>query len=109
MVDLTTFSNNVDSERFEKSMQSTPVVGLKKLYLSSEGIPKEPYYSKLENATLRYVSPNRNIDADIWETFGGDSPAISFVGTWKSASSHVLTYFENDKKGQDWVDNSEQP
>jgi len=109
MADLTTFSNNVDSERFEKTMQSTPVVGLKKLYLSSEGIPKEPYFNKLENATIRYISDNRNIDANIWETYSGSRPAISFVGTWKSASSHVLTYFELDKKGQDWADNSEVP
>jgi len=104
MADLTTFSDNVDLIRFEKTMQSTRTAGVKNLYLSSKGIPKRPYYKDLVNASERYVSGNNNAKASLKETLGGSSPALSFLGEWASNSSHVLVYFELDN--EDWLDNS---
>jgi|SRR5690554_2296098 len=104
MVALATFADNPDSERFEKSMQSTRTAGVKNLYLSGKGIPKYPHYTEYENAAERYISNNRNIEAVIKQTYGGSSPALSFLGEWKSNSSHILVYFELDN--EDWLDNS---
>lgn len=104
MVELSTFSDNLDSLRFEKSMQSTRTAGVKNLYLSGKGIPKRPYYKDLVNASERYVSGNNNVEASLKETFGGSAPALSFLGEWASNSSHVLVYFELDN--EDWLDNS---
>jgi len=104
MVDLTTFVNNPDSERFETTMQSTRTAGVKNLYLSDKGIPKYPHYQDFVNASERYISDTRNIEAAIKQTYGGSSPALSFLGGWASNSSHVLVYFELDNG--DWLDNS---
>jgi hypothetical protein len=92
MVDLTTFSNNVDTVRFEQTMQSTPTAGIKNLYIADKGIPKE-VYSEYANAST-FISQNKNIVASIFSTYGGTAPAVSFIGKWKSNSSHVLTYYE---------------
>lgn len=100
MVDLTTFAANPDSERFEKSMQSTRTAGVKNLYLSNKGIPKYPRYFEYPNASS-FVSQNNNTNSTIYSSFGGASPAISFIGEWKSNSSHVLTYFE--LYNEDWI------
>ena len=92
MIDLSTFSANVDSERFEKSMQSTPVSGIKPLYISDKGIPKEileeiPRTDALMNA-------GRNIEASVYFTEDGLQPAYSFIGDWVSNSSQVLVYYQ---------------
>lgn len=91
-MNLNTFSNNPNSLRFEKSMQSTRTAGVKNLYLSDKGIPKE-VYSEYANAS-NFISQNKNIVASLFSTYGGAAPAISFMGKWKSNSSHVLTYYE---------------
>jgi len=99
VVDLSTFAANPDSERFEKTMQSTRTAGVKNLYLSNKGIPKE-VYSEYPNAQ-DFISDGNNVDASIYKTYGGSKPAVSFIGKWRSNSSHVLTYYEfgND----DWI------
>ena len=80
-------------------MQSTRTAGVKNLYLSDKGIPKE-VYREYPNAS-NFVSDNNNTDSSIFETYGGAKPAISFIGKWRSNSSHVLAYYEfgND----DWI------
>lgn len=103
MANLTTFAANPDSERFEKSMQSTGAVGIKSLYLSDKGIPKAPFYDKLEGATQNYISNNTNTESDLWLTYGGASPAISFIGEWVSVSSHVLAFFKMGEEASSWI------
>jgi len=104
VADLTTFADNQNSPRFEQTMQSTRTAGVKNLYLSGKGIPKYPHYQDFVNASERYISDSRNIEAVIKQTYGGSSPALSFLGEWASNSSHVLVYFELDN--EDWLDNS---
>jgi hypothetical protein len=99
MVDFTTFADSPDSERFEKSMQSTRTAGVKNLYLSDKGVPKQ-VFSEYANAS-NFISQNKNIVASIFSTYGGTSPAVSFVGKWKSNSSHVLTYYDFDNNN--WI------
>lgn len=100
MVDLTTFALSPDSERFEKTMQSTRTAGVKNLYLSDKGIPKYPWFEDVTNSE-NFISQNNNSNARLRYTFGGGQPAISFMGEWKSNSSHVLTYYELGN--QDWI------
>lgn len=102
MVALTTFVNNPDIERFEKSMQSTRTAGVKNLYLSNKGIPKKPY-EDIDNVRFSYVSDGNNVNGKLYKTRGGAMPALSFIGTWASNSSQVLVYYELD--GEDWIQN----
>jgi len=94
MVDLSTFSDNQDIERFEKSMQSTRTAGVRNLYLSGKGIPKYPIYEELSTASAEFIDSSTNTNSAIYSTYGGVEPTKSFIGEWKSNSSHVLVYFE---------------
>lgn len=102
MVDFATFSNNVDSIRFEQTMQSTRTAGVKNLYLSNKGIPKRPF-EDIDNVRFSYVSDGNNVNGKLYKTRGGAMPALSFIGTWASNSSQVLVYYELD--GEDWIQN----
>ena len=82
MVDLTTFAVNPDSERFESTMQSTPITGIKPLYISDKGIPKEIFSEVLRASNA--INDGTNIEASLFFTYGGASPAYSFIGDWKS-------------------------
>lgn len=94
MVDLATFAENLDSERFEQSMQSARTAGVKPLALSNRGMPKQPlrYLSEI----FTYISPGNNAQGLLQYTFGGSYPAASFTGVWKSNSSQVLVKYDFD-------------
>ena len=92
MVDLTTFADNVDILRFETTMQSTPITGIKPLYISDKGIPKEIFSEVVGAADL--INDGTNIEASLFLTYGGASPAYSFIGDWKSQSSQVLLNYK---------------
>ena len=92
MVDLTTFSNNVNSTRFEQTMQSTRTAGTKPLYISDKGIPKsiiEEVVGAADN-----INDGTNIEASLYLTADGVQPAYSFIGGWVSNSSQVLVYYK---------------
>ena len=92
MADLTTFSNNVDSTRFEQTMQSTRTAGVKPLYISDKGIPKT-VIEEVANAAGN-ISDSTNIEASLYYTKDGTSPAYAFIGDWVSNSSQVLVYYK---------------
>ena len=92
MVDLTTFSNNVDSTRFEKLMQSTRTSGIKPLYISDKGIPKT-VIEEVANAADN-INDGVNIEASIYYTKDGTISAYAFIGDWVSNSSQVLVYYK---------------
>jgi len=92
MVDLTTFAANPDSERFESTMQSTPIAGIKPLYISDKGIPKAIFSEVVRAAS--FINDGTNIEASLFLTYGGASPAYSFIGDWKSQSSQVLVNYK---------------
>ena len=92
MVDLTTFADNVDILRFETTMQSTPIAGIKPLYISDKGIPKAIFSEVVGAADL--INDGTNIEASLFLTYGGASPAYSFIGDWKSQSSQVLVNYK---------------
>lgn len=92
MVDLSTFSNNVDSTRFEQTMQSTRTAGVKPLYISDKGIPKT-IVEEIPRAE-QLINEGKNIEASVFLTEDGVSPAYSFIGDWISNSSQVLVYYQ---------------
>lgn len=92
MVDLTTFSNNVDSTRFEQTMQSTRTAGVKPLYISDKGIPKA-IIEEVANAADN-INDGTNIEASLYYTKDGVEPAYAFIGSWVSNSSQVLVYYK---------------
>ena len=92
MVDLATFADNIDKERFEKTMQSTPIAGIKPLYISDKGIPKGIFSEVIGAVSL--INEGTNIEASLFLTYGGASPAYSFIGDWKSQSSQVLVNYK---------------
>lgn len=95
MVDLATFADNPDSERFEKSMQSTRTAGVLSLALSNRGIPKYRLVQQGSTGDFGYSS-NNNVAAKLHNTFGGSLPALSFEGRWRSNSAHVLVHYDFD-------------
>jgi len=92
MLDFTTFADSPDSERFEKSMMSTTIAGVKPLYISDKGIPKEIFSEVVGAASL--IDDATNIESSLFLTYGGASPAYSFIGDWKSRSSYVLVNYK---------------
>jgi len=91
-IDFNTFAVNPDSERFESTMQSTPIAGIKPLYISDKGIPKAIFSEVVGAADL--INDGTNIEASLFLTYGGASPAYSFIGDWKSQSSQVLVNYK---------------
>jgi len=73
-------------------MQSTPITGIKPLYISDKGIPKAIFSEVVRAASL--INDGTNIEASLFFTYGGASPAYSFIGDWKSQSSQVLVNYK---------------
>ena len=91
-LDFTTFADNQNDKRFERTMQSTPIGSRRPLYISDKGIPKRPYTPADVPATS--INDGTNIDAGYFYTYGGLTPAYSFIGDWKSQSSQILLYYK---------------
>lgn len=91
MVDLSTFADNPDSERFEQSMMSVRTAGVRPIALSNRGVPKW----KLEELDpVGTVSASNNVRGKLLRTYGGSYYASTFQGWWRSNSSQVLVHYD---------------
>lgn len=92
MVDLATFGDNVDSERYESTMQSTRIARKKQFILSNQGPPGDKI-TDWPNEEL-YYNAGENVNADLQEAQGFGVPAITFKGDWWSNSAQVLVNYQ---------------
>jgi hypothetical protein len=73
-------------------MQSTPISGVRSLYISDKGIPKQIFEELPSEASN--INDGTNIEAAFYSTKAPNKKGYSFLGYWNSASSQVLVYFK---------------
>lgn len=95
--DFSTFTQNIDDERFSKSLRARPMFSDVRGALSNRGVPKAIVNTLANTAAL--VDSQTNTDGTMYETEAFRVLAITFLADWPDTTSYTLTRYQMGPRG----------